>query len=68
VSRNPDALARLESLHDMNTQVSDVRQGFADLKADAAAEAKEAHTHDAIAARLEVSKPYVQQMVYRGRT
>jgi len=60
-------LAQLKSLHRLSGRVSKVRELFADTKGALASRAKDDYTHEQIAEALNVSKPYVQQMVYRGR-
>lgn len=61
------ALDKLAALHGCSPQVHSIREQIADCKGVLAARAKNDETHEAIAERLDVSKPYVQQMVYRGR-
>lgn len=61
----PEAV--LAELHDMAAALHRIREGFADAKGVHAAAAKDTLTHEQIGALLGVSKPYVQQMVYRGR-
>lgn len=62
------SLDKLAALNSCAAEVADLREQLADAKGFLAADAKGTHTHEQIAARLGVSKPYVQQMVYRGRT
>lgn len=62
-----DAITQLGQLHATARSMEDIRERFADGKGAAAAAAKATMTHEQIAEYLGVSKPYVQQMVYRGR-
>lgn len=62
-----DPLEQLNLLHAQAARVEAIRDSLADCKGAAASGAKGAYTHKQIADRLSVSKPYVQQMVYRGR-
>lgn len=56
----------LLALHRTAPLMHQVREQTADLKGAYAAAAKRTMTHIDIADALGVSKPYVQQMVYRG--
>lgn len=67
-ARHDDPLTQLVALHGTAHDLAEVRERFADGKGAAAATAKQTNTHEQIARALSVSKPYVQQMVYRGRT
>lgn len=62
-----DHLHHLAALNEMADDVEKAREAFADLKGVYATETKRTRTHGQIAELLSVSKPYVQQMVYRGR-
>lgn len=62
-----DPLNALRTLHEATAKLEDVRKQIADLKGGCAEAAKDTMTHEQIAEALGVSKPYVQQMVYRGR-
>lgn len=62
-----DPLHLLGKLHAVAPTVAQARTRYANLKGELAAKAKSEHTHEEIAEALGVSKPYVQQMVYRGR-
>jgi len=62
------SIDKLAALNGCAAEVADLREQLADAKGFLAADAKGSLTHEQIAARLGVSKPYVQQMVYRGRT
>jgi DNA-directed RNA polymerase specialized sigma subunit len=61
-----DPLEQLAALNELAQKVESLRESFADVKGVLAAEAKATNTHQQIGERLGVSKPYVQQMVYRG--
>lgn len=63
-----DPLQRLQTIHEMAAVLAVLRGTFADLKGLAAVEANAAgSSYPKIAAALDCSEPYVQQMIYRGR-
>lgn len=61
-------LERLKAIHEGASTLGMARNAFADAKGLACLEANEAGlSYPTIAAALQCSEPYVQQMVYRGR-